>query len=229
VPRSENPTILITRPVVDAERFLTMLRADAGSFEAIMCPAFGFEEVSTKQEHFDAAIFTSKAGVSFAPEGAGRVAYCVGDATAQLAQDAGYVPQSANGSAEELVALILRRAPTISLQHVRGEISRGNVTERLVAHGINCTDVVAYRKVPYSPPESTTAAVAGASQLVLPLFSAETVSIIAKWTLPLEGCVVVAISDIVAKSSLVLKPAKVIVSERPDMRGMAAATVRLTA
>ena len=195
----------------------------------IMCPAFGFEAVSTIQTHFDAAIFTSKAGVSFAPVGDGRVAYCVGDATAQLAKDAGYAPLSANGSAEDLVALILNEAPTISLLHIRGEISHGNVTERLVAQGISCTDVVAYRKVPYSPTVSKMEVIGSASQLVLPLFSAETVSIIANWALPLEGCVVVAISDFVAQAALSLTPVDVIVSERPDMRGMAAAIARLNA
>ncbi|HCP82306.1 MAG TPA: uroporphyrinogen-III synthase, partial [Octadecabacter sp.] len=37
------------------------------------------------------------------------------------------------------------------------------------------------------------------------------------------------ISDMVANSALGLKPAKVVVSESPDMRGMAAATARLIA
>lgn len=229
VPTFEDPTILITRPAADAERFLQMLRADSGPFDAIKCPAFSFEEIPTKQSDFDAAVFTSKAGVLFAPEGQGRVAYCVGDATAQLANVAGYAPLSANGSAEDLVELILRKSPTVSLQHIRGENSTGNVTERLIAQGIRCTEAIAYRKVPQTPSESIKKDLSSASKLILPLFSAETVSILASWALQLDGCTVVAISGAVAKSAETLLPKKVVVSERPDMRGMAAATARLIA
>ena len=227
--RLKKPTILITRPAADAERFLAMLEVEAGSFEAIIYPAFGFEEIPTKKPHFDVAVFTSRTGVSYAPEGKGRTAFCVGDATAQSASDAGYVSLSANGSADELVELILRQAPTGSLLHIRGEKSLGNVTERLVVQGINCSELIAYRKVRNSPPASLADSVRTASQLIIPVFSAETVSILSEWALPLEGCVVVAISDIVAHSALGIKPSEVVVSESPDMCGMAAATRRLTA
>lgn len=229
VPRLESPTILITRPTADAERFLAMLRDEAGSFEAIISPAFGFEEIPAKKPHFDAAVFTSRAGVSYAPEGKGRVAYCVGDATAQMAQNAGYVPLSANGTSEELVALILRERPTGSLLHIRGEKSLGSVTEKLIERGINCSDVIVYRKVRNAPTVEMVTSVSRASHLIIPLFSAETVSILGGWGVPLDGCIVVAISDMVANSALGLKPAKVVVSESPDMRGMAAATARLIA
>ena len=227
--RLENPTILITRPTLDAERFLTILRADSGPFNAIMCPAFGFEKVPTKSGRFDAAVFTSRAGVSYAPAGEGRTAYCVGESTAQMAQDAGYVSMSANGSAEELVALILGQSPAGSLHHIRGEISHGNVTERLVAKGINCTDVIAYRKVSLSLDPNAVEALRRAAHLVMPLFSAETVSILTDWEAPLEGRIVVTISDAVAEAAQALKPVATFVSERPDMRGMAAATARLIA
>ena len=229
VTRLENPTILITRPEDDAERFLTTLRAEAGSFEVIICPAFWFEEVPVKMPNFDVAIFTSRTGVSYAPQGNGRLAYCVGDATAQFARDAGYISLSATGSADELVALILEQAPTGSLLHIRGEKSLGNVTERLAERGINCSDAIAYRKVLNSPTQSIREAVRNAPQIVIPLFSAETVSIVAGWRLPLKSCVVVAISNVVANSAMVLKPTEAIVSESPDMRGMTAATARLTA
>jgi uroporphyrinogen-III synthase len=229
VPCFENPTILITRPAADADRFLAMLRAEAGSFEASICPAFGFEEIPLNAPRFDAAVFTSRAGVSFAPAGEGRTAYCVGDSTAQMAQDAGYTCASANGSAEELVALILEQSPAGSLHHIRGEISRGNITERLVAQGINCTAVIAYRKVPHAPRANITEALRGASNLIIPLFSAETVSIIASWGVTLEGHVVVAISAEVAEAAQALTPVETLVSEQPNMRGMAAATARLIA
>lgn len=229
VPRFENPTILITRPAADAERFLEILRAESGRFNAIMCPAFGFEKVLTKTSRFDVAVFTSRAGVTFAPAGEGRTAYCVGESTAQMALDAGYVPTSANGTANELVALILGQSPAGSLHHIRGEISRGNVTERLMEQGISCKDVNAYRKVPLSPDPSATEALRSATGLIIPLFSAETVSIIANWTIPLDGHSVVAISDVVAEAAQALRPVITLVSEQPDMRGMAAATARLIA
>lgn len=229
MPRLENPTILITRPAADAARFLAALRAEAGQFDEILCPAFGFEELPTTPAHFDVAVFTSRAGVFYAPPGEGRTAYCVGDATAQLARDAGYVAISANGSADDLVALILAQSPSGSLHHIRGEISRGNVMDRLVEQGINCSDVIAYRKVPLSPDLIAVERLRNARNLIFPVFSAETVSIIESWGAQLEGHIVVAISEAVAEASRSLRPIKTIVSERPDMRGMAAATARLIA
>lgn len=224
-----NPVVLVTRPRADAQRFVEALKQVAGPFEAVISPAFAYEQCKVEVPQFDSAVFTSKTGVTFAPVGNGRRAYCVGDATAKAAQGAGYEAVSAEGSAEDLIALILEQKPSGVLSHLRGETSRGDVSTRLTAAGFFCTDDVLYRKVWLPPMACVLDLDFAAGSVVIPLFSAETVSILAQWPLSFAGCKVVAISDVVAHAALELDPANITVSDAPNMGSMAKKTARMIA
>lgn len=227
--RFVNPIVLVTRPEADAQRFVDALRAVSGQFDVITSPAFENEALSVDMPDFDTAIFTSQAGVAQAPRGNGRPAFCVGDATANAATDAGYVSVSAGGSADDLVALILRQRPDDALLHIRGAIARGDITKSLNEAGLRCQDVVVYRKATRGPSQTARDALESSEMVIIPLFSAETVSILENWPLHFGGCVVVAISDAVAGASRVLSPLNILVSDANDMRAMAQATARLIA
>ena len=227
--RFENPIVLITRPRLSADRFVAQLRRVAGAFEAVICPAFEFEAIPFDPPQFGAAIFTSREGVAHAPSGGGRTAWCVGDATAQAAAAAGYQPISAQGSAEDLVAMILARRPDDRLLHIRGEIVRADITTQLKNGGLVCDEVVAYRKAIGGPSKLAITALQSGIKGILPLFSAETVSILRDWEEPFQGFVAVAISDDVARLASMLGPCEVIISDRPDMQSMAVACSRLIA
>jgi uroporphyrinogen-III synthase len=227
--RFDNPVVLVTRPEADAQRFVDVLRTVSGPFSAIISPSFENETLSAEMPDFETAIFTSRAGVAQAPRGDGRLAFCVGDATARAAKDAGYISISADGSADDLVTLILRQRPNDALLHIRGEISRGDITKRLNDAGLRCKDVVAYRKAAKAPSQTIRDALAVNEMVILPVFSAETVSILETWPLNFEGCAVVAISDLVAGASATLLPLNVVVSPAPNVHAMAQATARLIA
>ncbi|MFT7371047.1 MAG: uroporphyrinogen-III synthase [Octadecabacter sp.] len=225
----KNPIVLVTRPETDAQRFVDVLRAISGPFIAINSPAFENETLFAKIPEFNTAIFTSQAGVVHAPSGNGRPAFCVGDATANAATDAGYVSISAGGSADDLVALILRQRPDDALLHIRGEITHGDIAKRLNETGLYCQEVVAYRKVVRGPSQTAREATSEKQMIIVPLFSAQTVSILKKWSLCLDGCTVVAISGLVAGASVNLSPLNIIIADTPDFRSMSQATARLIA
>jgi uroporphyrinogen-III synthase len=229
MPRFDNPIVIVTRPKADAQRFIDVLRMISGPFSVIISPAFENETLSAEIPDFDTAIFTSRAGVAQAPRGDGRSAFCVGDATATAAKGAGYAAMSADGSADGLVRLILRQRPDVALLHIRGETSRGDIAKRLNDAGLRCKDVVAYRKAAKAPSQSIRDALAVNKKVILPLFSAETVSILKTWPLEFDGCTVVAISDVVAGASASLLPLNIAVSDAPSVQAMAHATARLIA
>jgi uroporphyrinogen-III synthase len=136
---------------------------------------------------------------------------------------------SADGSADDLVTLILRQRRDVALLHIRGEISRGGIAKRLNDAGLKCHEVVAYRKAAKGPSQPIRDALSVSQNIIFPLFSAETVSILETWPLNFEGCTVVAISDVVAGASATLLPLNVVVSPAPNVHAMAQATARLIA
>ena len=225
----KNPIVLVTRPKTDSQRLIDALRTMSGSFVAINSPAFENESLSIEIPEFDSAIFTSQAGVIHAPRGNGRFAFCVGDATANAAMDTGYVSISAGGSADDLVALILSQRPDGALLHIRGEITHGEVAQQLNKAGLFCQEVVAYRKAVRGPSQSAREVASENQMIIVPLFSVETVKILEKWALSLDGCTVVAISGPVAGASTVLSPLNTIISNTPDFYAMLQATARLIA
>ncbi|MFT5867378.1 MAG: uroporphyrinogen-III synthase [Gammaproteobacteria bacterium] len=229
MPRFDNPIVLVTRPAADAQRFVDALCLVSNPFDAMISPAFEYKTLLVKMPNFGTAIFTSQAGVVHAPHGAGRLAFCVGDATATAAQDAGYVSISASGSADDLVRLILRQRPNDTLLHIRGAISSGGVAERLSEAGLQCQDVVAYRKAARRPSQLVCDALDDSRTVIVPLFSTETVSILQSWSLHFDDCRVVAISEAVAVASAILSPRSIVTSDAPNIHAMAQTTSRLIA
>jgi len=225
----ENPSVLVTRPREAAERFVAELRVAAGPFQPVVSPAFGLVSVEHNAQPFEDAIFTSKAAVSYAPDGNGRRAWCVGAATAAVAKGRGYDVRHGGGNAEDLVELILQEKPIGQLVHFCGENVRVNVTAALVRVGLNCESCVTYRKAILAPTMDVAALNGFTKSWILPIFSAETVSILSEWPVEFERAWIVAISREVEVEAMGLKPAGTIIADRPDLPEMINATARLIA
>lgn len=229
VSRFQNPTVLVTRPQDSSLRFIEALSVVKSKFEPIIAPAFEIVATSATVPEFETAVFTSQAGVLFAPPGRGRRAYCVGDTTAVVAQEKGFDAVSAKGSADDLTSLILTKLPKGKILHIRGEVSVGNVAGKLRGAGLDCEELIAYRKQPMPLDSLLKDRISSANALVIPLFSAETVSIISNWSLDLSRAYVVAISGVVSDAAQDLKPVEIVTSPTPDMEAMVATTSRLIA
>jgi uroporphyrinogen-III synthase len=154
-PASASPVpILLTRPESEAKGFAAALvQRFGGRVRPVIAPLMAVEYLTPAipPGRFAGVVFTSAFGV----EGARRLAadwpalaWCVGARTAERAREAGFQARSADGDADALVAAILADPPEGRLVHLRGEDTRGEVSERLTAAGVETEAVVVYRQAP---------------------------------------------------------------------------------
>jgi len=121
-----------------------------------------------------AVIFTSATAVEAVAHLAGslpNLAYCVGRQTAARAEAAGFRTLSADGDADQLLALILADPPGGRLLHLRGEVVRGDLEERLNLARIETVSVAVYRQNPLPLSAEARAVLAAPGVVIVPLFS----------------------------------------------------------
>ena len=220
------PTVLLTRPAAQSASFAQSLQARVEGLRVIVSPLMAtvFHEVTLPKEPLQGVILTSQTGA----EAAGRLrtqlpdlAYCVGDRTAQVAREAGFRVQSAQGDAEALLALILREKPQ-ALIHLRGREARGDLAQRLSAAGVFTQERVVYAQDAQPLSDEAVAVLSGKAPVLVPLFSPRSAEILgAAWQglathAPL---VVVAISQAVAEAAAFC-PTKPVLSAHPDAPSM---------
>ena len=166
-------------------------------------------------------IFTSENGVlAFAQASDQRhlPAYCVGNRTADAARAVGLTAYSANGSADDLVAMIRNVPAKGRYLHVRGEHTRGDIAGRL---GLAVDEVVAYRQTSVSLSDEARVALAGDQPVILPLFSPRTAQLFCQDADQIKAPLrIVVISDAVGKVVSNLDSAEITVATTPDAAAM---------
>jgi len=220
------PTVLLTRPAAQSDSFAQSLQVRVVGLRVVVSPLMAtvFHAVTLPKESLQGVILTSQTGA----EAAGRLrtqlpdlAYCVGDRTAQVAREAGFRVQSAQGDAEALLALILREKPQ-NLIHLRGREARGDLAQRLSAAGVLTQDRVVYAQEAQLLSDEAVALLSGKAPVLVPLFSPRSAEILgAAWQglathAPL---VVVAISQAVAEAAAFC-PTKPVIATHPDAPSM---------
>ena len=154
------PLILLTRPEGASRRFAAQVEALGG--ECVIAPLMRIVAVPHDSARLHAArrlVLTSVHAVPAAGPGAGRMAFCVGPATAQAARDAGFEVVEGPGDAARLAPMLAGEA---GLLHPHGH----HVTAGLPVEGM-----VVYDQIALPLPESGCAVLAGARPVLLPLFS----------------------------------------------------------
>lgn len=169
--------LLLTRPEAQSARFAAAFQARFGTDIAIRtAPIMAIRPTGVPVDlgGVSGLIFTSENGVSaFAETHQERslTAYCVGDRTAQAARAAGFAAYSARGTADDLIADLLKAPPAGRLIHLRGAHARGNVAERLTQAGLPTSECIVYDQTARPVPRDVLNAVAEARRTLLPLFS----------------------------------------------------------
>ncbi|MDO5632460.1 MAG: uroporphyrinogen-III synthase [Paracoccus sp. (in: a-proteobacteria)] len=159
------PTILLSRPQADSDRFAARLAADPGltHLPVLIAPLLRIEPVPHNPsvlQQADALLFTSAQAVPFAGAGRGRRAWCVGGHTAAAARAAGFDVIEGPGDAAGLAPMI---APVAAqLIHPRG---------RHIARDLGARGVVVYDQLPQAPSPQALELLAGQGSVILPLFS----------------------------------------------------------
>jgi len=220
------PTVLLTRPAAQSASFAQSLQARVGGLRVVVSPLMAtvFHTVTLPKEPLQGVILTSQTGA----EAAGRLrtqlpdlAYCVGDRTAQVAREAGFRVQSAQGDAEALLALILREKPQ-ALIHLRGREARGDLAQRLSAAGVFTQERVVYAQDAQRLSDEAVSVLSGKAPVLVPLFSPRSAEILGTAWQGLAThapLVVVAISQAVAECAQFC-PTKPVLSAHPDAPSM---------
>ncbi|MBR9765242.1 MAG: uroporphyrinogen-III synthase [Rhodobacteraceae bacterium] len=166
------PQILITRPEPEASALAAQLAALHPGVRMVVSPLQGI-----RFHDFDppegVPVFTSRNGVRAYLRAGGQApqAWCVGDATAALAEAAGMHAISAGGDAEALISLLLQRRPEGPLVHVRGAQHSGDLVARLAAGGLRIEAVEGYAQQALPLSDEARAALRGPAPVIVPLYS----------------------------------------------------------
>ena len=194
------PTLLLTRPAASAEAFANALDPDAlAQVRLVISPVM--EIVGTGctpvPDAVRGVIFTSANGVIHAPEGAGRVAYCVGKQTTRQAVARGWDARQAGDTAQELVAALCANPPQAPLLHLAGKHTRGEVAQTLTAAGIATTCSTLYDQKLL--PLTSAAREALGGLCIVPVFSPRSaLQLVREASGRLDHCAIIALSDSVA-------------------------------
>lgn len=159
-----------------------------------------------------ALAFTSGRAVEAAGDLTGRLAYCVGDRTAEAARAAGAQAISVSGDVEALFTRLCDDRPAL-VTHLRGDHTRGDLAPRLRAAGIPASSVEVYRTedMPLTP--SARALLNGSDEVIAPVFSPRSAALLAlaEATAPLT---ILAISQAAARP--MMGKGAIVVADRPD-------------
>lgn len=219
MPAQPRPPVLLTRPAAQSVRFADQLRARFGPLRVVIAPLMA--PVFLRPALPDQAagvIFTSETGVAAAVAGGWvlpRLAFCVGDRTAQAAQAAGFDARSAGGDATALVAMLAQDGAPGRLLHLRGAEARGDVAATLTAAGIPADEAVVYDQQAQPLTAEARAVLAAATPAILPLFSPRSARLIiaaGRWRAPLW---IAALSPAVA-DEITGHAARIAVAGHPD-------------
>lgn len=227
---SDLPTVLLTRPEAQSQRFAADLLNQLGPLRIVisplMVPEFGSCDLTGRS--YTGIILTSETAADSARrilasgQTLPRQAFCVGDRTAKAAQAAGFDAISANGDAAALIGLIQSIAPVGPLLHLRGADTRGEVAETLTKGGIVTESVATYAQLAQPLSEQALQALTEKTPLILPLFSPRSASLMAT-ALPMSVHAplwVAAISPATSDAARGLAPAKSLMASHPDGKAM---------
>jgi uroporphyrinogen-III synthase len=211
------PTLLLTRPRDAALGFAAMLDpAILARVHVVIAPLMEIAGIGAvpRLEGVQGVIFTSVNGVVHAPDGVGRMAFCVGAHTTQKAADHGWNAQQMGDTAQDLIASLRVDAPATPLLHLAGRHTRGDVALTLTAAGIP-TDYIALYEQKFLPLDDCAAETLN-GPCIVPVFSPRSgQQLVAEAKGNLENAHIIAFSGAVAEAFPHEKCAQLVVISVP--------------
>lgn len=224
--QSNRPTILLTRPAPQSQRFAAEVRHRFGAdWPIVISPLMQLQFLDPPKDAaaFAGAIFSSENGVAaVAASGmsAGGPCYCVGSRTAAAAEAAGWRVVMTGADAAGLAQAMLAAGSPGPLVHFHGSHVAGNLAERLDSAKTETVSAVIYDQQPQPPTAEALALLAMPAAVVVPLFSPRSALLFQQIAADIRAPLYLAtLSQAVAKA-LTLTPAGMKIAERPDSDGM---------
>jgi|GEM_PF-295360 uroporphyrinogen-III synthase len=227
-----NKTILITRPLEDYAETASMVMASG--FDPVACPMLRVEPVGhqpPEADRYQALVFTSPRGVDHLAAGPGLKelpVYTVGDRTADVARQAGYVKVTSAGAdlnALEALLFLENLSPDKPLLHVCGE----DVVRPIAVPGRRFESLVVYHAVQAEElPAGALAVIQDRAPYGVLFYSARTaeafVAAVKKGSLQPQFMTTRALclADTMIESLRGLPWRSIVVAQRPDRSGMQA-------
>lgn len=176
-------SILIIRPQEAAKRFAAQLHARLGqAIETVISPLMSAEffPITLPEQSFNALILTSETGALAAGslKGLPKLAFCVGDRTADAARQMGFNPISAAGAAGDLAALIASQPDMGPMIYLHGEDRAADIAALLPQRQI--TSIVAYRQIAQTLSAEALALLGQEKAVILPIMSPRSARLFAK-------------------------------------------------
>jgi uroporphyrinogen-III synthase len=225
------PTLLLTRPRLQSERFADRFRAEQLRVPLVIAPLMEIVRLPValpRGPRVGGVILTSENAAACLPLSIGNpVAWCVGNRTAAAARARGLSVQVAHGDARALVTLLLRRNPRGTLVHFRGRHQAGDVSGDLRRAGIEVEDVVCYDQVPRPLGVEGRGVLSGCAPVLLPLFSGRSAELAGRSCAIAAPLFLAAMSTSVAAAWHGPAPRAVKIAQRPDSESMLHALNRL--
>lgn len=232
--QSRAPTLLLTRPAPQSQRFARDLALRLGDAAIVISPLMQtvFLQPTLPSAPFHAVIFTSETGVKAAMnlgQSLPKLAFCVGNRTAHAARAAGFETHSADGDAVALTQLIETSGVPGPLLHLCGQDSAGDLAETLTKHGIETQSSVVYSQNPKGLFPEAAGLFGQDNPVLIPIFSPRSARLLAaalpkNTTAPLW---IVAISKAAAEAAAALCPEKLVIAAYPDGENMLQAVAGL--
>ena len=214
-------TLLMTRPEAQGRAFLTALQDAAGPVAAVQSPLLEIEPRDWQPRRaYRHVVITSANALPALARAPGLPVLAVGPRTAALARDAGHPAQEFGGDVEALFRAITDTPPEGPLIHLRGEVSRGDLAERLTQAGIETDQAVVYRQRPRPLTAAALTLLAGSAPVLAPVFSPRTGALLAEagpFMAPLD---LVAISPAAAEALAPLRARSLTIAAQPNGEAM---------
>lgn len=215
--------LIMTRPEGANEAFLSMIPSDLRArLDIIVSPLIEIVATSAipKLERDAGVIFTSANGVRFAPPGAGRPAFCVGQSTTAQAMSAGWAAVCVGKDAAELVSKLEQESPDMPLVLLGGVHARGHVAEKLNAAGLQVSRVEIYDQKLLPLSDKAQNVLRDRKLVIVALFSPRTAMQFANQCPPGRSVSVAALSPAIARALGDLQVAYLEIAKTPDARAM---------
>ena len=223
------PTLRVTRPHGEAMGVVRAVEALLGrEVPHVIAPLLDIVPLSPPLPTCAGLVLTSRHGAEAAARlgvRRGLPAYCVGEATALAASEAGFEAHALGGTADALVVALLRDCPDAPLLHLHGAHTRGDVAARLTLGGILTQSRTVYDQAELPLSDEALELLRAKGLVVAPVFSPRSARLLAG-ALPSDAApLIVAISPAAAKV-LAGTGLRVVIAERPDLTAMAECTAR---
>lgn len=237
VRQSDAPTVLLTRPAPQSQRFAAQLAAAMGPVPMLISPLMQAEylQPALPDRPYRAVILTSVTGVvaakriSATGQALPHLAFCVGDRTAEEARLAGFEAVSAKGDAGALIEKIRSLCKTGPLLHLHGEHSAGDIAETLSEGGLETDSATAYAQIPCPLTPEAIALLQRWAAVILPIFSPRSAKLLAN-ELPSgtqSPLWIAAISTATADACAPLNATQIVIARSPDAENMLHAVAEL--